>query len=491
MPRFQSKSPLPKPESSFTLTPKQLSIVELLAGDQRHTALIGGSRSGKTFLLVRMMLIRATRVPYSRHCIFRQRANAARSSIWLDTIPTVVRKCFPQIRLVDHRTDGFIELADYGSEIWIGGLDEKERVDKILGQEFATILFNECSQIAHSSVLTALSRLAQNLPGLKQRAWYDLNPVGKGHWTYQMFIKGRQADGRKELADPDNYKHDFVNPLHNANNLDPEYVKSLANLPERHRRRFYEGIYVDEVEGALWTIEILEKCTCSPEDVPTTLQRVVVAVDPSGTAGVEDKRSDMIGIVVAALGDDGHVYVLADLSLNASPEKWGAEVARAFRKYKADHVTAEINFGGDMVRFVIQTADKRVPVHVVTASRGKAIRAEPVSALYAGDEPRVHHVKSDPNDLLGLEDELTNFSSAGYFGERSPNRADALVWAVTDLMLIGDDGLLATPIIVTARRQSPEDVSQPLPPLLDVDNPRAESWIDFGMMNDITEQRGW
>lgn len=427
---------------SFRLNPGQAKATELLRGAQRHTLLAGGARSGKTFLLTRAVVVRALRGEGSRHAILRYRANAARSSIALDTLPKVMSVCFPGVRLVEHRQDGYFELPNR-SQIWIGGLDDKDRVEKILGQEYATIYLNECSQIPYASVLIARTRLAQKVEGLRQRAYYDLNPGGSGHWTNHEFGKHVDPISRQPLAEPDDFRRCFVNPDDNAENLSPEFLRSLATLPERQRKRFYEGQYVDEIDGALWTYELLEACRLDVGEKPVNedaasriserlgLRRVVVGVDPSGARGKEDKRSDEIGIVVVGKGADGVAYVLEDLTLRAGPEEWGRVVATAFRKWRANRVIAEVNFGGAMVESTIRVADASVPVSLVRASHGKAVRADPIAVLYDERDRRVRHVGRFPD----LEDQLVNFSTAGYMGDRSPDRADALVWALTELML--------------------------------------------------------
>jgi predicted phage terminase large subunit-like protein len=159
-----------------------------------------------------------------------------------------------------------------------------------------------------------------------------------------------------------------------------------------------------------------------------------VAVDPPATS---TRYSDRCGIIVAGLGDDGHGYVLADYSVQgASLQAWASRAVAAFRDYQADRLVAEVNQGGDMVEAVIRQVDANVPVRAVHASRGKAARAEPVSALY--EQGRVHHVGALP----ALEDEMAEFTrgfnraTAGW----SPDRADALVWALTELMLTGEAG---------------------------------------------------
>ncbi|HXJ64311.1 MAG TPA: phage terminase large subunit [Actinomycetota bacterium] len=483
--------------------PKKRAVNHLLGGPQRHTALVGGSRSGKTALICRAILTRSLRAPHSRHLMARLRANAARASLWLDTLPKVARVCYPGVRLQDQRQDGFVRLPNR-SEIWIGGLDDKDRVEKILGNEYASIYLNECSQIPYSSVEVVLTRLAQTTD-LKQRAYYDLNPVGKSHWTYRQFVEHLDPSSRLPLADPDDYQHAFLNPLDNAENLTPEYLASLRNMPERRRRRFFDGVYSEEIEGALWTLELLERARGAPTDVPRTLRRVVVAVDPSGTDGEEDARSDDVGIVVVGLGSDGDAYVLADLTCNLPPEGWGRRVVWAYEKYGADAVVAEVNFGGAMVRAVIQAASPNapVPVYTVRASRGKAIRAEPVSALYGDpDSPggesgsptlacRVHHVW-DPApaafaDFGRLEDELLQFSTFGYQGTRSPNRADALVFGVSHLLLSEQAIALAAPIIVSFRAPSPDRGPAPVP----YEPPSSTITLSPAEYSMITDIRGW
>ena len=378
-------------------------------------------------MFVRAIGVRASLAENSRHAILRFRGNAARSSIALDTLPKVFQLCFPEVPLVEHRQDGYYSLPN-GAEIWVGGLDDKDRVEKILGQEYSTIFINECSQVPYASVVVALTRLAQVVPGLRQRAYYDLNPVGKGHWSNQIFGDKRDPISRRPLANPDDYARMFLNPIDNAANLSPEYLSSLENLPARQRKRFYEGMYVDELDGALWTYEVIE-VTRVEEFPKERCRRIVVAVDPSGAGSKDDAISDEIGIVVAALGDDGHGYILADRSVRDSPAVWGRVAVETYREFRADHIIAERNFGGEMVRFVIKAVDAKAPVRIVTASRGKSVRAEPVSALY--EKRQVHHV----GRFGVLEDQLCAFTTSGYRGGDSPDHADALVWALTDLMV--------------------------------------------------------
>ena len=412
--------------SRLKLTARQEQARKLIRS-QRHTLLVGGSRSGKTTLLVHEIADRALQFDNSRHAILRLHANAARGAIALDTLPKVFRVSFPNEPLTRHRTEGYFSLGN-GSEIWIAGLDDHDRVEKILGKEYATIFLNECSQIPYSSVLVALTRLAQVVEGLSQAAYYDLNPTNKGHWTNLLFGEKRDPMSRQPLANPEDYARMFLNPGDNAANLTEAYLKSLENLPERHRKRFFEGIYIDNLDGALFSYEAIARGRVT-EFAPGRCLHIVVAVDPSGAASRDDEGADEIGIVVAARGDDGHAYVLADRSLRDAPAVWGRVAVRAYHEFRADQIIAEENFGGEMVRFVIRAADPHAPVRVISASRGKAQRAEPVSALY--ERGIVHHV----GRFAVLEDQLCAFTTQGYRGEGSPDRADALVWALTDLML--------------------------------------------------------
>ena len=171
----------------FRKTPDQVKAVKLLGGKSRHVMLFGGSRSGKTFILIYALVMRALKATGSRHAVLRFRFNSAKQAIWLDTLPKVMKLCFPGVKVKENRTDWFLKFEN-GSEIWLCGLDDDARVEKILGKEFATVYFNECSEISYHAVTIALSRLAQNTT-LKNRAYYDCNPVGKSHWSYRLFVE--------------------------------------------------------------------------------------------------------------------------------------------------------------------------------------------------------------------------------------------------------------------------------------------------------------
>lgn len=430
------------------LTAKQREANTLLASPASNIMLRGGSRSGKTFLLIRAICQRAINAPGSRHAVWRFRFNHAKTSIWSDTLPKVLKLCFPTLPVVFNKTDFYVEFPN-GSQIWIGGLDDKERVEKVLGQEYATLYFNESSQITWASIETAMSRLAQKVAlapeialatgreFLALKAYFDCNPPSKLHWSFQLFRQKLKPGTKDTVANPSDYVEMLVNPADNRENLPEKYFDILADMSEAKRIRFERGEWASEVNGALWTLEDRQAadggtiCGIDSQRVSQApaMRRIVVAVDPSGTKG--DGQGDDIGIVVAGLGIDGHGYMLQDGSCNLSPEGWGRRAVELYHLHKADRIVAERNFGGAMVETVIRVADKNVSYKEVTASRGKVARAEPIAAL--GEKGRIHHVGSHAD----LEDQLCNFTASGYVGEGSPDRADAYVWAFTELMLTG------------------------------------------------------
>jgi phage terminase large subunit-like protein len=217
----------------------------------------------------------------------------------------------------------------------------------------------------------------------------------------------------------------------NAANLPKQFLNRLKTRYEGTRlgRQELNAEILDDLPGALWTRLMFDENR--RQELPD-MRRIVVAVDPSGTAGSEDD-GDSIGIVVAGIGIDGRGYVLADRTCKLSPDGWGRRAVEAYREFKADRIVAERNFGGAMVEHVIRTVDKTVSYKEVTASRGKVARAEPVAALY--EQGRVSHIGGLPE----LEDQMCQIGPDGYIGEGSPDRADALVWALTELMLDGSN----------------------------------------------------
>lgn len=356
----------------------------------------------------------------------------------MDTWPKMFGLCFPGRSYRLDKTSWFAEL-DNGSQVWFGGLDDKERVDKILGNEYATIFLNECSQITWGARNIALTRLAQKAAidakgpkgeifagDLLPRMIYDQNPPDNSHWSYRVFEQGIDPESRQPILNRKAYASIQLNPADNATNLPSGYLDTLRGMGSRHQRRFLLGEYRDATPGQLFSEVDIDKWRVLDGVLPQFV-RVIVAVDPSGSGDRDNAENDAIGITVMGLGTDGVGYVLEDLTVKAGPATWGRVATSAYDRHQADMVVGEANFGGDMVRHTIQTARPGTPYKAVSASRGKAVRAEPISALVETGKVRM------VGYFRELEDELSGFTTTGYVGDGSPNRADSMVWAATEL----------------------------------------------------------
>ncbi len=403
---------------SFVKTPKQREAVKLLIADSKYTLLYGGSRSGKSFIIVRQIILRALKVDGSRHLICRFAFNHAKQSLWHDTIPKVLALCFPGVKPTLNRSDWFIEFHN-GSQIWLGGLDDKDRTEKVLGNEYATIFINECSQVSYQSYSTLLTRLAQKT-ALVNRIFLDCNPPSTQHWTYKLFIQNLNPESNEALEGK-YYSHMRMNPDDNLDNLPEDYIDSVLNtLSHRQQKRFRYGEFLDDVEGALWTYDMIDKYRVhtAPE-----LKTIIVAIDPSGS---DKQTSDEAGIIAVGIDLEGEGYVLEDVSGVMSPNQWATYGIRLLNKLEGNYIVAEKNQGWDMVKTIIHNIDKEIRVVDVVASRGKVTRAEPIVGLY--ERGKVHHVGLLPK----LEDQMCTWDSREKI--ESPGRIDALVHGLTDLM---------------------------------------------------------
>jgi phage terminase large subunit-like protein len=404
----------------FRYTAAQKRVLAAAGGSARHLLLYGGSRSGKSFALCCILAVRALKSPGSRHAVIRRYFNAVRASIGLDTLPKALGLRFPGVAYRYHRSEGLFRFPN-GSEIWLIGLDDETRAEKILGQEFSTIYFNECSELDYPSVLTALTRLAQRAPGLLNRAFYDCNPPGRGHWTYRLFVEKVDPAERRALISPENYLALQLNPGDNRENLPPGYIENtLANLPESRKQRFLRGEWSIDREGALWTLEMLARARESR--APEELTRIAVGVDPAVTS---HGNSDRTGIVAAGIDRAGVMHVLRDASCRRPPLEWAAEAVKVYRELGADLVVGEVNNGGDLIESLLRQLAPEINYRPVRATRGKLLRAEPVAALYARD--LVRHAGEFPE----LEEEMLSYTSADCAD--SPDRLDALVWVLSEL----------------------------------------------------------
>lgn len=243
-------------------------------------------------------------------------------------------------------------------------------------------------------------------------------------WFWEQTYKKTPAADFVPTAEEIEYQN-----LHNLDNAQLYWrrvkIYELGNL-WTFRREYpatVDEAFMADQPGALWTREIIHKNRRHPGDMPE-MKRIVVAVDPATTS---NRNSDETGIVVAGLGEDGHGYVLADLSGKYTPAEWASCVVSAYYKYQADRVIAEVNQGGEMVEHTLRTFDPLIAYKSVHASRGKIARAEPVAALDA--RGMIHHA----GIFSALEDQMCRFDPLD--GGKSPDRVDARTWAFTELML--------------------------------------------------------
>lgn len=213
----------------------------------------------------------------------------------------------------------------------------------------------------------------------------------------------------------------------NRANLAPAFIAQIVRKYEGTRlgRQELDGEILDDAPGALWKRGTLDEARVASIPDGVQLLRVVVAVDPAVST---DESSDETGIVVAGNGSDGLVYVLEDGTMTrATPNEWARQVVALYKRHSADRIVAEVNNGGDLVEANLRTVDARIPISQVRATRGKAVRAEPIAALY--EQKRVRHVGT----LAKLEDQMCTWDP-GIPG-KSPDRVDALVWALTEVGL--------------------------------------------------------
>ena len=385
------------------LTDKQHELMKTLCDPEATDVLAaGGSRSGKTFALVRAVLVRAVKTACSNHAILRRYSIDAKQKIGMSTLPDVVSKCFQGANFPLDRSNWVMTLPNK-ARIWIGGLDDKERAEKILGAEYSTIYIDEVSQVAKESVQMARTRLAEK-NDLRKVMYLSCNPPLKSHWTYNDFVKDPKPG----------YRLVKMNPGDNLQNIDSNFIARLEQLSERERLRFLHGEWQDAVEGALWQMVWIEEHRAELHSSP---DKIILSIDPAITSGEDSDETGMI--VEAKSGED--YYILADLTQRVSPAKWADAAAKAVLTYNCDRVVVEGNQGGDAWEALLINAGVTVKIETINVTHSKLSRAEPVAALY--ERGKVHHITDFPD----LETELITYDGTG----KSPNRLDALVMGIS------------------------------------------------------------
>lgn len=434
-----------KKQKKFELTRRQvLALKRMTDKTARHTLLLGGARSGKTFLIVRAMVLRCLLYPRSRHLSLRLHRTTAEKYLWKQTLQEVIHLCFPGVGFVLNNSR-LILTCPNGSTYWFGGLDEGEKGEGLLGSDWNTIHYDEISEMPIPMVMQSRTRLSLksfSADGRREcinRSFATINPTFVTSPVYKMYIA--KFDTERNLPMPEStakmYNSYLINPKDNLENLSDGYIEELETLTDANKRRFLYGEWSQESKDALFRLSDLNKARIPTFEIAKTINydKVVVAVDPAVSSG---STADMTGIVVVGwvrprINDrrsSGDYYILADRSINGTPEEWAQAVFDAYVDYRADMIVGERNNGGDLVEKNIRSVSRIAPYKSVWASRGKDIRAQPVVSLsQMGD---LHIVVSLPE----LEEELTTWNPDPDLRtkQKSPNRLDAMVWGVTECM---------------------------------------------------------
>ena len=359
-------------------TLKQVEAVKLLSSESKHILLYGGSRSGKTFILCYALLVRALKCK-SRHVILRKHFNHVKQAIWLDTIPKVFDIAFPGLKSKCKwdKSDWYISLPN-GSEVWIGGLDDDERSEKILGKEYSTIYFNECSEISYSSRNIALTRLAEkNI--LKKKAYYCENPPRKTHWSYKLFKEGVDLEG--DPIEQKLYSNMLMNPYDNLENIDQDYIKhNLETLPPLMRKRFLEGEFTDP-EDAIF----LSHWFVPSEGLPEFAEKFTT-IDPAIS---EKDEADETVICTTGIDYNNVIHEIETISGRWSFQRIIEECMAVTKRHKPSM------FGVEYVAFQKALGDtllqKNVPVIELRADTDKVRRAISVTDLLEQGRVRVNN----------------------------------------------------------------------------------------------------
>lgn len=438
-------------KKQFIPNPKQLQLTNIAWQDPYVENLLafGPSRSGKSAILTALTVARALAFPGTKHAIFRLTLRSCHSHLFHGTFPEIMAMLYPgyldrsDVRVA--KADNVVELHN-GSKIFFEGLDPT-RIDKVLGAQYATAWINECNEIDDYEIVQQLaSRMADTAPMIgsdgkpvigpdgnivmcRPLMLFDCNPDVKSDWEYQTFRLKQHPTSGKPFKDESKRKWRAVFlPAHeNAGNIAKGYLDALAERYDgspNMASRFLEGRWRDDNPNAMFRKSMFQFKEVSRD----FLVRIVVAVDPAGSSG---NNSDYTGIVVVGQGFDGNAYVLEDASLQGTPEQWAKRVITMYDNWEADMIVAEKNYGGEMVEHTIRTARKNVPVKMVNASRGKLLRAEPVQMLYL--QKKVFHTDS----FKELEAQMCDYKPET---KKSPDRMDALVWGLTELMKLNGQG---------------------------------------------------
>jgi len=377
----------------------------------RYYLITGGRGSGKSFT-VNLFLLNLTYEP--NHVILFTRWTLV--SAHISIIPEFIDKIELMGKSADFEiTQSEIVNKKTGSKILFKGIKTSQgtataNLKSISG--VTTFVLDEAEELVNEDVFDRidLSIRAINNPN---RVILIMNPSYKSHWIYKRFVKDKN----------DNCLHIHTTYLHNKKNLSLSFIEQAELVKSQNELRYkhlFLGEWLEDAEGMLWNRQIIERLRV---DEKPQLKRIVVAIDPAVTANAE---SDETGITVQGIDMAGNGYVIEDLSGKYSPNEWAKVASQAVKNHNADCIVAEKNQGGDMVTSVLRVYDKTTRVKLVTATKGKYVRAEPIYSLY--EQGKIFHIGNFPI----LESQMITFDPDK---GKSPDRVDALVWGFTELML--------------------------------------------------------
>ena len=377
----------------------------------RYFLVTGGRGSGKSWTLSLFLL----NLTYEEgHVILFTRWTLV--SAFISIIPEFINK----IELMDKESDFEVTQSEIvnkrtGSKIIFRGIKTSQgtataNLKSIAG--VTTFVLDEAEELVDEDIFNRID-LSVRAVDQPNRVILVMNPSFKSHWIYKRYVSNPRKDTK--------YIHTTY--LHNKQNLSKSFLDQAKVTKAENLHRYehlFLGKWLDDAEGMLWNRPIIDRSRMpsAPE-----LQRIVVAIDPAVTANME---SDETGIIVCGRDKAGYGYVLEDLSGKYSPNQWGAIAVKAREKWNADCIVAEKNQGGDMVEAVIRSAGERQRIKLVTATKGKYVRAEPIYSLY--EQGKIYHIGQFPL----LESQMITFDPEK---GKSPDRVDALVWGFTELML--------------------------------------------------------
>jgi predicted phage terminase large subunit-like protein len=383
----------------------------ILYDKNRYYLVTGGRGSGKSYSL-NFLLLYLTYNP--NHVILFTRWTMVSANI------SIIPEFIDKIELMNWENDFEITQHEIvnkltGSKILFRGIKTSQgtataNLKSIAG--VTTWVLDEAEELVDEDVFDRIDLSVRSLDA-PNRVIMVMNPSYKSHWIYKRFITKHRPDTT--------YIHTTY--LHNIKNLSQSFIDQANRVKQENLHRYehlFLGKWLDDAEGLLWNRPILDRAriTSKPD-----LKRIVVAIDPAATSNME---SDETGIIVAGKDQDGKGYVLEDLSGKYSPNEWGKIAQQAAKNWNADCIVAEKNMGGDMVESVIKSTGTPTRIKLVTATKGKYVRAEPIYSLY--EQHKIYHVGHFPL----LESQMITFDPDK---GKSPDRVDSLVWAFTELML--------------------------------------------------------